>query len=194
MIRLLSICFSIFILSACSSNKTNEKNELNISSDTTVVKQEEVISDCSLLKAEARKMDSTLLKANELDKKLGTKAIQVFLDFVYYCGKDTACPIFLIKTAQVSQAIQNYPQSKIALETCIKDYPNFKNKPAALFLLGQLYDEPNQLNNEKKAKEIYQQIINEFPNSEWAVSAQGALSFIGKTDEEIVKQFEKKNK
>jgi outer membrane protein assembly factor BamD (BamD/ComL family) len=194
MIRLLFICFSISILTACSSNKTNGKNELNITSDTTSAQRVETISDCVRLKEEARKMDSTLLKANELDKKLGTKAIQVFLDFVYYCNQDTACPIFLIKTAQVSQAIQNYPQSKIALETCIKDYPNFKNKPAALFLLGQLYDEPNQLNNEKKAKEIYQQIIKEFPNSEWAVSAQGALSFIGKSDEDIVKQFEKQNK
>lgn len=194
MIRLLFICLSICIFSACSSNKTNEKNELIVAPDSVNTKQIESISDCVRLKAEARKMDSTLLKSNELDKVLGTKAIQVFLDFVYYCKEDSACSIFLIKTAQVSQAIQNYQQSKIALETCINDYPDFKNKPAALFLLGQLYDEPLQLNDEKKAKDIYQQILKEFPKSEWAVSAQGAMSFIGKSDEEIVKQFEKQNK
>ena len=163
MIRFLFICFSILILTACSSNKADGENKLIVASDTASLKQTRAISDCVRLEAEARKMDSTLLKSNELDKKLGSKAIQVFLDFVYYCGQDSACPMFLIKTAQVAQAIQNYPQSKVALETCINDYPNFKNKPAALFLLGQLYDEPNQLNDEAKAKELYKKNLKGVP-------------------------------
>ena len=43
-----------------------------------------------------------------------------------------------------------------------------------MFLLAQLYDEPSMLNDEEKARELYQQIINTFPNTDWAKNADDA--------------------
>lgn len=184
-VGLMSLCLS------CTHSPSEKHEEDGQESDTVNTEAYKAVSDCDKLKAAARSMDSILLNATELKQEVGLKACEAFLNFVHYCGKDSACPIFLIKTAQVSQSIQNYAQARIALETCISDYPSFKNKPAALFLLGQLYDEPTQLNDEKKAKELYLQIIKEFPTNEWAQSAKGAMALLGKSDEEIVRQFNK---
>jgi outer membrane protein assembly factor BamD (BamD/ComL family) len=144
-------------------------------------------SDCKKLRAEAFYMDSVLFTQNELDTVSAQKAIIAFTDFANYCQSDSLSAIFLVKTAQVAKAINNIPQAKIALDKCIEDYPNFRDRPAALFLLGQLYDDQNYMNDENEAKRLYQKIIDEYPHSDWAMSAKGALAFVGKSDAEITK-------
>lgn len=152
------------------------------------------LTDCRKLYRDAKQMDSLLLRQSEVDQGLANKAIKAFTDFAYYCQSDSMSPVFLIKTAQVARAIHNIPQAKLALDRCIETYPSFKNRPAALFLLAQLYDERSYLNNESEARELYQKIIDEYPKSDWAVSAQGAIHFLGKTDEEILKEFKKRSR
>lgn len=151
------------------------------------------LADCKNYYTEAKKLDSTLLKEIDLNPTLANKAIKAFTNFAYYCQSDSMSPIYLIKTAQVARAINNLPQAKIVLDKCIADYPNFKNRDAALFLLAQLYDELGVLNSETEAQKIYQKIINEYPKGDWAKSAKGALTFIGKSDTQIMEELKKKH-
>lgn len=139
-------------------------------------------------------MDSTLLSQTELDNASANRAIKAFTDFAWYCQGDTLSPVYLIKCAQVAKAVNNIPQAKLVLDRCIGSYPGFKNRPAALFLLAQLYDEPTYLNDEHEAKQLYEKIINEYPASEWVESAKGALRFIGKSDDEIMKDLLRQKK
>lgn len=152
------------------------------------------LSDCKVLYSRARQMDSVLLQETTVNESNAKKAIAAFTDFAFYCQSDTMSPVYLIKTAQVARAINSIPQAKTALDRCVETYLNSPHRAAALFLLAQLYDEPGYLNNEQEAKRLYSQIIEEYPKSDWALSAKGALVFIGKTDQEIMEAFEKKNK
>ena len=54
-----------------------------------------------------------------------------------------------------------------------------------MFMLAQLYDEDNYMNDEMKAKELYEKIISEFPKSDWAENAKAGLKYIGKSDVQI---------
>jgi outer membrane protein assembly factor BamD (BamD/ComL family) len=183
----------LFFLVSCSGNdKAGPAKE--VTSDSSRRQAKNFLSDCNKLYAEARKMDSILLTQYEVDVDASQKAIQAFTDFAYYCHKDSLGPIYLIKTAQVARAINNIPQAKLVLEKCIDDYPTFSNRPAALFLLAQLYDEVTYLNNEEEARRLYTKIIEEYPKSDWAPSARGALQLIGKSDEEIMQELKRKNK
>jgi outer membrane protein assembly factor BamD (BamD/ComL family) len=179
---------------ACNNaSKTREENR----NDTTLATNYKptnvnYFTSCKNYFNEAKKFDSILLKEINLNPTLANNSIKAFTNFAYYCHSDTMSPIFLIKAAQVAKAINNFPQAKIVLDKCIADYPNFKNRAAALFLLAQLYDEPGVLNNEAEAQKIYQQIINEYPKSDWAKSAKGALAFIGKSDAQILEELKKK--
>lgn len=152
------------------------------------------LTDCKKLVAEAKHMDSVLMHQMEIDPVSANKAIKAFTDIAYYCQNDSLSPVFLIKTAQVARVVNNIPQAKTALEQCIDAYPAFKNRPAAMFLLAQLYDEATYLNNEEEARKLYNQIINEYPKSEWASSAKGAINFLGKSDAEILQELKGKRK
>ena len=61
-------------------------------------------------------------------------------------------------------------------------------------MLAQLYDDATKLNNEPEARTIYNQIIREYPTSSFAEDSKAAIKNLGKTDEELVKEFLKKNK
>ncbi len=188
------LLFLIFV--SCQNNQTTN-NAIQITVDTSQTANSVLpktnninyLADCKNYYAEAKKLDSTLLKETDLNPSLANKAIKAFTNFAYYCQADSLSPIYLIKSAQVAKAINNYPQAKIVLDKCIADYPNFKNRAAALFLLAQLYDDAGAMNNETEAQKIYQQIIIEYPKSDWAKSAKGALTFIGKSDAQIMEEL-----
>lgn len=191
----LSIAFFVF-LSACSNNGSNEtsvikKDTVSNVSDSANKPLRSYSADCKTLVIEAKRMDSLLLKEMEVKVGVANKAIKAFTDFAYYCSSDSLCPIYLIKTAQVAQSINNIPQAKIVLDKCIEEFPNSIHRPAAMFLLAQLYDEATYLNNEAEAKRIYEKIISEYPKSDWAKSSKGALNFVGKSDEQIMQSLKK---
>lgn len=179
------------VLFSCSApaERQNKPEEDSLAASPT---PKNFITNCRLLHREALRMDSILLRETEIHKALGIKAIKAFTGLAYECPEDSLSPVFLIKTAQVAQAIQNVPQAKTALDKCIADYPNFKDRPAALFLLATLYDEATYLNNEQEAKTLYQKIVDEYPKSPWADNAKGALKFIGKSDRQIMEELKKK--
>ncbi len=189
---LVVLLVSVFV--SCSA-PVSEKNKEGVAKrDSQEYLAKNYFTDCKHLYAEARRMDSILLTQTEVNKSSATTAIKAFTDFAFYCQTDSLSPVFLIKTAQVARAINNIPQAKLVLDRCIETYPSFSNRPAAMFLLAQLYDEDSYLNNEYEAEKIYKQIIDEYPKSDWALSAKGAIQFLGKSDEEIVKEFKKKKK
>ncbi len=200
--RLYNYLLPVFILIvACSSEQSKQKNTVTFKNDsvpvsgtvdTIIPAAKNYLTDCKMLLAEAKKMDSTLLKETEVKTDVANKAIKAFTDFAFYCTADTLCPIYLIKTAQVAQSINNPRQAQVALEKCVTAYPKSTHRAAAMFLLAQLYDEAVYLNNEQEAKKLYEMVIYEYPKSDWAKSAKGALNFVGKTDEQIMEELKKK--
>lgn len=184
------------LLAACSSKTEESKttNEPKKDSITAVTADTTTIRDCNVLYRNAISIDSTIMKKLDMDLSLATKAIKSFADYAFYCESDSLSPVYLIKGAQIAISINNANQAKVLLDRCISNYPKFRNKPAAIFLLAQLYDEQHLLNNEEEAKKLYEQLIFEYPRSEWAANAKGAIKLMGKTDEEIIKEFNEKNK
>lgn len=172
---------SLVLFSACSETPRTKEIE---TADSLSNKKDG--QNCIVLLRDAMRMDSILMQQNDIDQPSARQAIKAFADYANFCGTDSLSPFFLIKCAQVARAINAVPQAKVVLEKCIRDYPQFVDRPAAIFLLAQLYDEVIYLNDENEAKRLYEQIISEYPSSDWAHSAKGALTFIGKSDLEIM--------
>ena len=176
---------ALVLFAACSSESKKTNTE-------EIAPAQKKVIDCDSLKRLALQSDSILLSQMEINEPSARTAIKAFADFANFCPTDSLSPIYLIKCAQVARAIKQVPQAKVVLEKCINDYPQFKDRPAAMFLLAQLYDEVTYLNNEEEAKRLYEQILSEYPKSDWAQSAEGALQFLGKSDAEILKELKKK--
>lgn len=178
------------ILISCANN--NQNKEKNTTIDVKTIAKTNLLKDCQELFKNAKRHDSILLTQTEINIAAANNAIKAFTDYAYICTNDSFAPFFLVKTALVAKSIKNAPQAKLVLDLCLKNYPTFKNRDAALFLLAQLYNEPSGLNNETEAKKLYQKIINEYPKSEWVQSAKGAIAFLGKSDEQIIQLLNKK--
>jgi tetratricopeptide (TPR) repeat protein len=181
----LLVALIVFLLFYNCSSEHKEKST-EVKKDSTGVASP-YTSNCAELFKKANHMDSVILNAIEANKQVGEDAIKAFMDFAYGCGNDSLAPVFLIKTAQIARSINNLPQAKISLEKCIADYPNFKDRGAAMFLLAQLYDDPKGLNDEERALEIYKEIEDSYPRTVWAANAGAAKLLLGKSDEEIIK-------
>ena len=69
------------------------------------------------------------------------------------------------------------------------NYPEFDKNPVALFMLATfVYDE--QLHDLDKAREAYQQIIDNYPENPFANDAAIAITQLGMTPEELIRMFE----
>ncbi len=188
-IKLLSVVVITVIAVSCGSDKT-EQQTIADKKDTVVINHK----SCVTYYAEAKAIDSVLMKATNLQKDVAERAINAFNLYASECGNDSLAPVYLLKAGQVAQSIGNYKQAEILLKKCCDTFPNFRNRGAALFVLAQLYDDVNMLNNEAEAKKIYEDIIKTYTKSAWERDAKASIQNLGKTDEQLIQEFLKKNK
>lgn len=179
-----------FFVISCGNNATSEQKTKLVKKDTAIA----VVDKCKSTFNEAKRLDDILQKANVVNNDIAEQAIKAFYEFSVNCKTDTLAPVFLIKAGQVSQTLKKYTQAQAFFTKCIDDFPQFKSRGAAMFLLAQLYDDRAILNNESEARTIYHQIIREYPATSYASDAKACIQNLGKSDEELIQEFLKKNK
>ena len=98
----------------------------------------------------------------------------------------------LFKAVEVSVNTKQDPQQSIGLvNKLVADYPQFDKNAVALFMLATfVYDE--QLHDLDKARETYQQIIDNYPDNPFAKDAEISITQLGMTPEELIKMFEER--
>lgn len=175
---------------SCGSNTGSDQKQEEVKKDTIVASTDK----CTILFNDAKRLDNILLKATVVNPEIAEQAINAFYEFSTNCKTDTLAPVFLLKAGQVAQTIRKYTQAQSFFTKCIDEFPKFKSRGAAMFLLAQLYDDAAILNNESEARTIYHQIIREYPDSPYANDAKACIQNIGKTDEQLIQEFLKKNK
>lgn len=177
-------------LAACSPGATTEQPAIAAAGDTI---KAQPVADCNVLRAKAHTTDSLIMASNTMNPALASRAIADFEAYGSACT-DSMAPVFLMKAGQVATSVMNVKKAQSLFETCIANFPNYKNRGAVMFLLAQLYDESMMLNNETEAKKLYERIIKEYPNSVWENQARAAIHNLGKSDAELIDEFMKKDK
>lgn len=96
----------------------------------------------------------------------------------------------LLKAAGLAKTIEN-PQKAIELYTKVAEgMPQHKKAPTALFMIG--FVQENDLNDLNKAKSTYETFLQRYPNDpDFTDDAQNALKMLGKSPDEIIREFEK---
>jgi outer membrane protein assembly factor BamD len=92
-------------------------------------------------------------------------------------------PIAALMTAYVYYADDYYPDAIYEIERYLKVYPNHKDKVYAHFLLGMCYyeniiDEKRDLAPLLKSKEEFSKVINDYPETEFAIDASYKIELI----------------
>ena len=127
----------------------------------------------------------------QIDNALAAQALQLYFEYATKYPKDSIAPDYYFKSGEITTAIQQYPQAYANYQIICEKYPNYKLIEESYFLQASVLD--NYLNEDEKAKLVYEQLIAKFPEGRYVADAKAAISNLGKSDAELIKEFQKKN-
>lgn len=126
-----------------------------------------------------------------LDESKANAVIEAYLNYTKKFPEDSLCPEFLFKAAQLQVSIAAYANAVENLDAIINKYPNYSKLAHAMFMKAFILD--YHIKDTFRALKAYQEFIARFPEHEFADDAQISITMLGKSDDEIIKEFEAKN-
>lgn len=124
---------------------------------------------------------------------LNTEAVRKYIGIAEInaltnADRDTMTMDYLFKAGKLAMTIGATSKTEELYRWIYQIFPNSKEGPAALFSHGFTLD--TQLGKKQEAKLLYEQFIQQYPDHHFVDDAQFQLDNLGKTTEEIMKQFE----
>ncbi|MFK7908080.1 MAG: tetratricopeptide repeat protein [Chitinophagales bacterium] len=131
-------------------------------------------------------------KETNFDIKAAMGTVRAYEAFAKKNVTDAQTPEYLFKAAEIQRSLKNYKKAIENYETIQAKHPDYAKTPHSMFLLGFIYE--NDLKDSDKAKALYEQFLERYPEHELADDVKFSLDNLGISPEDIIKGFEEKNK
>jgi outer membrane protein assembly factor BamD (BamD/ComL family) len=157
-----------------------------------------IVSGCSPSREKSSKAIDGLEKrlfspsAPGFDK---VKADSLLTDYESFIGRfpdDSLTAGYTFKAANLAMNMEKPAKAIELFDKFITAYPDNRKAAVSMFFKAYIYE--NQMKNLEKAKEVYLQFIEKYPEGEFANDARAALQNLGKSPEQMVREFEEKRK
>lgn len=137
----------------------------------------------------------SLILANDttgIHREVAEKLLLAYEDFLKHHSFEIISKEYQFRAGELAKAI-NKPHLAIKhLNGLLERDPDHERAPLALFYKATIVGD--MLNEDENAKMLYQEFIDKYPDHPLAESAKESIKLQGKSLDEIVKEFEKKNK
>lgn len=157
-----------------------------------------LFSSCSPSKEDATKAIKQAednLYANDgafmFNDSLATITLDAYMNYVNSFPEDSASADYLFKVAELQRAKKQYAEAVATFGKVAEQYPSFEKVPHTVFLQGFIYE--NDLQDMDKARERYEYFVKTYPKHPLARDVQFSLNNLGKSPEQIIREFEEKN-
>lgn len=138
-----------------------------------------------------KKLEDQLKKQDASpDKQKLDELLNLYIGFVDKFPADTASPSYLYNAVSLCIGTNNGEKAMKLIDRSINEYSQSSKLPEIIFLKAYVYE--NLLNNLGEAASTYRDFISRFPDNELADDAQAAINNLGKSPEELVREFEAK--
>jgi len=183
--KILSLVIIVSFLSSCDDS-SSKKQEVVVDEstgrvDVTKLNMENLLSEIKT-REEAYKTDKTV------NNRHGFLLMEAYGAFSERFKNRENADEYLFKAGEIAMGANLTVEAIRYLTTLYDEYPRYKNRAYGLFLLG--FVQENQANNLDEAKRIYEQFLVEFPGHEMADDAKASISNLGKSPEQIIREFE----
>lgn len=159
------LLFSLLI--ACKSEKEKLKQAIDS-------KEKELLAD----------------SVTSIDRKKASEMIDLYKQYAEKYTEDTMSYEYTFKAADIANGIGEYRKA-IDLYKQVAAKNNFRKNAVAFFLQGFIYE--NQLKDYFQARIIYEDFLKKYPDHPLTDDVTYSLQNLGKTPEELIKEFESKN-
>jgi outer membrane protein assembly factor BamD (BamD/ComL family) len=129
---------------------------------------------------------------NGFDKVKADSLAAAYASFIKHFPKDSLTMKFTFKAANLNMNMGDGAKAIELFDKFIATYPDEPKAIVSMFFKAYIYE--NQLKNLEKAKELYLQFVEKYPNSDFAKDARMALQNLGKSPEQMVREFEERQK
>ena len=170
----------IVSIAICSIISCNETTEVKFT-------MKNLVDSINAKEAELKKLE-VLTPGNSF----GFEAIKLYKQFADSFPNEKSAPDYLFKAANVSIGVRQYIQAINFLERIKTYFPGYEKSPESLFLMAFIYD--NYLDQKGKARDVYQEVIDQYPGHKFASDAKEVIKTLEMTDEELIKMFQEKEK
>ena len=126
-----------------------------------------------------------------LDKKKSDSLISMYEGFLKRFPHDSLAPKFAFQAGSIAMNTGDGAKALTLFDLILDKYPDYRKTPLCLFFKGFIYE--NLLQNLDKSREVYQEFIEKYPNDEFIPSARASIRNLGKTPDQMVREFEAKH-
>ena len=127
--------------------------------------------------------------AAKINKKNALELVESYQQFADRFPKDTLTPEYLFKASDISMNLGRPQQTVNIFNRLISNYPDFSKISTCYFLRAFVYDD--QLKDYVMAGKYYKEFLEKYPDSEFADDAQMLMKNMGKSPEQLIKDFGK---
>jgi len=176
MIKIFFYSFLFVVLFSCTSNS----NKLQVDKNKLLVEIKE---------SEKKIYEDTLM---EINVSVASNAIMLYSRYANNFPDDSASAEYLFRAGELCKALFKGQLALTYYERVENNYPKYPKMPVVIFMQGFINE--SQLGDLKKAKYHYQRYIDKYPKSKFTSDLKVMIENLGKSDEELIKSFEKKEK
>lgn len=182
---------ALVLLLGCQGSQENKKADEKDSAQKAVAPSFPKAPSRDSLLSQIHELEKELFSSEQLDTAKAGKMVGLYQLYYQNYHRDLETADFLFKAGELTENI-NQPYRSIEFYThCYEEYPMFKYRPECLFRMASLYD--YKLKDYIKAKALYEEVKVQFPKSPLAKDAEAAINLMSRSDQEIIREFEKRN-
>ena len=127
-----------------------------------------------------------------LNTEVATELVAAYIDYANNNAEAEVTPDYLFKALELAVNMHDADKSFDILSRMENNYAQNEKTPTAIFMVASLICE-DVLGDYGRAKGMYEKIIQKYPDCEWAETAGQAIKNLGKTPEELIREFEMMN-
>ncbi len=171
LVAILAVSLSIVLTQHACKNKNNSLKE----------KQTQIEAMEKLLYHQSK---------GNVNKKEAANMIALYQDYANTFPQDSLSPQYLFRAADISLNVFHSDATIRLFDRIMQDYPNFEGSPQLLFLKAFTYD--YYMHKTDSASVYYNAFLNKYPKHPFAQDAKMSLEQLGKSPEEVIKEFKEK--
>ncbi len=182
-IKLITLVLVTGFFFACGSgesqtDKLTEEQEVNL----------DKLNEDNLL-VEIKKRKKALGEDEEgMENGKGLALMNAYVTYSMRFSNHKDADEYLFKAGEIAMGLNRTSQAINYLDRVYNEYKEFEKRPYALFLKAFVLE--NQAHNLEEAQIAYELFIEEFPTHEMADDAQYSIKNLGKSPEELIREFE----
>ena len=124
----------------------------------------------------------------QINKNDAIELIGLYEEYATEFPDDSLAPVYLFRASDLSMNLQRPQETIVLFNELLKKYPDYDKTPSVLFLKAFVYED--QLRDLDNAKKYYEEFLEKYPDNDFADDAEMSLKNLGKTPEELIREFE----